>query len=131
MTRSEQRQQIVELIYEKTFHEESVAVVIENAIEDRQIKVGEFVRRAVNGVFENLTEIDDLIQKHCIGWKISRIPKVSLIILRLSVYEMLFEDIPVGATINEAVELTKIYSDEDAGAFINGVLGAIAKECKK
>ena len=63
-----------------------------------------------------------------IKWKVNRLPKVSLTVLRLAIGEMLyFRDIPVAATINEAVELAKKYSMQEDAAYINGVLGAFAK----
>ena len=62
------------------------------------------------------------------GWKINRISKVSLALLRLAVYEMLYrDDVPVSVSINEAVELSKKYTVKDDTSFINGVLGAVAK----
>ena len=63
------------------------------------------------------------------GWKISRISKISLALLRVAIYEMLYQDdIPVSVSINEAVELAKKYTGVDDSAFVNGVLGAVAKE---
>ena len=80
---------------------------------------------------EHIEELDDAIEKRLKGWKLGRISRVSHALLRLAVCEMLyFGDIPVGASINEAVELAKIYGDADAPKFINGVLGAIAREEK-
>jgi transcription antitermination protein NusB len=62
------------------------------------------------------------------GWKINRISKVDLSILRLSIYEISFmDDIPFNVSVNEAVELAKKYSGEDSGSFINGILGKVTK----
>lgn len=132
MTRSEQRQCIVALVYEKTFHpEEPVSELIDLAVEARQLKTDPFIVRAANGVYEHLEQIDELIGAHCIGWKLQRIPRVPLSILRVAVYELLFEsEIPTGATINEAVELAKTYGGEKDASYINGVLGAIVREQK-
>ncbi len=77
-------------------------------------------------VEEKLPEIDSMIGEKSTGWKISRIGKVELSILRLAVYEIVFDDIPVGVAINEAVELAKRYGQEQAGAFVNGVLAKFA-----
>ncbi|MDR1927070.1 MAG: transcription antitermination factor NusB [Oscillospiraceae bacterium] len=77
----------------------------------------------------HLEEIDALIEKNLHGWRISRISRVALALLRLAVCEMLFvEAVPVGASINEAVELAKLYGDAEVPRFINGVLGSIARE---
>ena len=74
-------------------------------------------------------EITDAeIDRYSEKWKVNRLPKVSLTVLRLAIGEMLyFRDIPVAATINEAVELAKKYSMQEDAAYINGVLGAFAK----
>lgn len=75
-----------------------------------------------------LAEIDAEIDRYSEKWKVNRLPKVSLTVLRLAIGEMLyFRDIPVAATINEAVELAKKYSMQEDAAYINGVLGAFAK----
>lgn len=132
MTRSEQRQLILSLAYEKVFHFESTSDFLETALNLRDIEPERFVTRCVEGIFANIDQIDDLIQKNCIGWKINRIAIVPLSILRLAVYEMLFEkDIPVPVTINEAVELAKTYAGDDDPSFINGILGSIAKVIEK
>ena len=70
-----------------------------------------------------------MLNEHVTGWKTSRMNKVDLSILRLAVYEMKYdEDVPVGVAINEAVELAKKFGGSEAPAFINGVLGKLAKE---
>ena len=82
-----------------------------------------------SGVHANAEELDRRIAEHAVGWSIDRIARVDLSILRIAVYEMLYrEDVPVGAAINEAVELSKRYGGEKSFAFINGILGSIAKE---
>jgi len=91
-------------------------------------KEREYVEDVVNGVLNNLDKIDKLIEQRAIGWKLNRIPKVDLALLRLGIYEILFrDDIPYTVTINEAVELAKKYSTEESGAFINGIFSNIPK----
>ena len=76
---------------------------------------------------EKLAEVNDLLSGASSGWKITRMAKVDLAILRLAVYEMKFdEDIPVGVAINEAVELAKKFGGDDSPAFVNGVLAKLA-----
>ena len=88
-----------------------------------------FSDRLYEGVLAHLTEIDREIESHAKDWSLSRIAKVDLSILRVAVYELLYErGIPVGATVNEAVELAKVFGGEKSAKFINGVLGAIAKD---
>jgi len=88
----------------------------------------EYVDRASWGVFEKHDEIDSVIENFLRGWEIERINKVDLAIMRLSIYEMLCEpDVPLGAAVNEAVELAKDYGSDESPAFVNGVLGSIAR----
>ena len=92
--------------------------------------MSDYAINCAKGVAEHQDIIDQKIAHNLkSGWKISRISKVSLAILRVAVYEMLYlDDIPVSVSINEAVELSKKYSIPDDTSFINGVLGAVAKE---
>lgn len=77
-------------------------------------------------------DIDSLIEKYAVGWSMDRIAKVDLCILRISVCEMLYrEDVPTGASINEAVELAKKFGGEKSFAFVNGILGSIAKQLEE
>lgn len=88
-----------------------------------------YIEQRFHNIGERLPEIDSLIEERSTGWKIGRIGKVELSILRLAVYEILFDDdVPVGVAINEAVELSKKYGQDQAGAFVNGVLAKFANE---
>ena len=87
-----------------------------------------FSDRLYEGVRAHLEEIDAEIEQHATDWSVGRIAKVDLSILRIAVYEILYERaIPVGATVNEAVELAKEFGGENSAGFINGVLGAVVK----
>ncbi len=87
-----------------------------------------YIRDKVLDIILHSEEIDKLINEHVTGWKTSRMSKVDLSILRLAVYEMKWDDdVPEGVAINEAVELAKKYSGDDAPAFVNGVLAKLAK----
>ena len=89
---------------------------------DKEYITGKFHR-----IEEKLAEVNDLLSGASSGWKITRMAKVDLAILRLAVYEMKFdEDIPVGVAINEAVELAKKFGGDDSPAFVNGVLAKLA-----
>ncbi len=97
---------------------------------DREIPqdIRDFTIKLINGSVENLAGIDDLIEKHSRNWKIERLSVVDKSILRMSVYAMLYlTDIPVAVTINEGIELGKLYGGESSGQFINGILDAIRK----
>jgi N utilization substance protein B len=82
----------------------------------------------VQGVLENRESIDELISSKAIDWKLDRMANVDRNILRIAVFESMYERlVPVGVAINEAVELAKVYGDEESSKFVNGVLGAIAR----
>ena len=87
-----------------------------------------FSDRLYEGVRAHMEEIDEEIGAHAKDWSIGRIAKVDLSILRIAVYELLYErSIPVGATVNEAVELAKKYGEENSPSYINGILSSIVK----
>ena len=89
----------------------------------------EYVFEVASGTVRNLPEIDALIGKYASNWTLDRMAKMDIAILRVAVYELLNRmDIPDSVTINEAVELAKTYSHEDAGTFVNGILGSIYRE---
>lgn len=86
-----------------------------------------YIRNKVTDILDHLTELDETILKICKGWRLERLGKAELAILRLAVYEMIDDkDIPTSVAINEAVELTKIYCSEEAPRFVNGVLAKLA-----
>ncbi len=128
MNRKTARENAFILVFEKNFRDEPLSSIIEDAIEARNFEYDDYVEKVFCGVFDNLTEIDAKITENLRGWKISRISKVSLSLMRIAVYEMLYmEDIPESVSINEAVTLAKKYSTQDDSSFINGVLGSISK----
>ncbi|MGE4213348.1 MAG: transcription antitermination factor NusB [Anaerotignaceae bacterium] len=87
-----------------------------------------YILETVDGTMKNLEKIDTIIGEHAKGWTIERMSKVDLAILRLAVYEMMFSDeAPNSVAINEAVELAKKYSSDEAPSFINGILGKISQ----
>jgi len=91
----------------------------------------EYVDRVIWGSLENLAQLDGVIENFLKGWELSRLNRVDLALLRLAIYEMLREpDVPFGVAVNEAVELAKVYGSDESPAFINGVLGNVAREIK-
>lgn len=128
MTRREAREQAFVIIFEKSINHLSVDEILENAKDAREFKENEYILNAVNGVFDNLEAIDELIENNLKGWTTARISKVCLAILRLCVYEMKYVDkIPDSVSINEAVELCRKFATEDETSYLNGVLGTIAR----
>lgn len=132
MTRRELREQLFVLLFQKEFYgEEAFEEQREIYFQTHSMKEEE--QTYLTGKLENIgkrqEELDAMISEHSKGWKIDRIGKEELAILRLAVYEAVFdEDIPVGVAINEAVELGKKYGAEGGAAFVNGILGEIVNE---
>lgn len=95
---------------------------------DAKEKEKHYIQEKANAITAKKEEIDVLINEHATGWKTTRMNRVDLTILRLAVYEVMWdEEIPNSVAINEAVELAKKFSGEDGPAFINGVLAQIAE----
>lgn len=89
----------------------------------------EYINNTVNCITENIELIDNKIEQYALGWKINRLPRVDLAILRIAIYEILFrDDIPVEVSINEAIDISKKYSTSESSKFINGLLGTIARD---
>ena len=132
LSRSEQREQILQLVYEKSFHDEPVNELLELANIARDYVPTGFVSDELEGLENNIEKIDGEIAKNCKNWAFSRIPRVPLCIMRIAVYELMFcDDIDTAVAINEAVELAKKYASDDDKAYINGVLGAISRDLQK
>lgn len=130
MSRRSDRKHAFQLIFQIEFHtedeiDECLQLYFQELAGSDNIDRS-FVEAEFRGVIENKEKIDSLINQYAEGWSVERIAKSDLAIIRLCVYEILFnEDIPHKVAINEAVELSKIYSSDEAPAFINGVLGKI------
>lgn len=90
----------------------------------------ESVKSLFLGICDNIKEIDEKISQHLSGWKLERLSKATLTILRISTYEMLYTELAPAISINEAVEFAKQYAEDGAPAFINGVLNNISKGIK-
>lgn len=129
MTRREAREQAFILIFEKSFNSEAeIDEILDLAKELELIEQDEFLENLVHKTCEMQQEIDEHISNNARGWKINRISKVPLAIIRLALAEILyFEDVPAGVSINEAVELAKKYANPEDASFINGLLGTVAR----
>ena len=91
-----------------------------------------FGMELLDGTYRNRKEIDELIERHSLHWKLARMAVVDRNILRLAVYELLYlHDVPTNAILNEAIEIAKKFGTEDSSAFINGILDKVAKEVRK
>ena len=128
MNRKTARENAFILLFESACRtEETPLEIFELATAVRALECDEYVKGVFFGVAENARVIDECIEKCLVGWKKNRLSVVSMAILRLSVYEMMFlADIPFKVSINEAIELSKKYDDDKAFMLINGVLNAAA-----
>jgi N utilization substance protein B len=133
MTRRQAREQAFAILFEKSFHTETpLEDILEISIEQELMKADEYASALAKTSWNNLSEIDELIENNSIGWRINRISKVALAILRLAICEMMYiPEVPVSVSINEAVELCKKFGAEDDAPFVNGILGSIARAPKK
>ena len=127
MNRKLSREKSMELLFGMTLSKETVEETIETFLENYEGDIKEidltYVKQALIGVENNKEAIDAEISANLHNWKIDRISKVNLSILRLAAYELLYDDnVPTGVAINEALEITRKYSDEKSVSFINGVL---------
>ena len=107
---------------------EGLALFLENnEIEEKQVI--QYITDAVEGITKNEDEIAELIASNLKeGWELSRVSKINIAILKLAVYEMVFQKLPYKVVINEGVELAKNYGDDDSKAFVNGILASIVKQ---
>ena len=124
MNRYKQREQAFVLIFQSQFAGNDPDEVIEAFVENEE-EIGDYSKELLYGVYDKQEELDKVISEFSTGWKLSRISKVNLSILRLAIYEINYvEDVPDSVAVNEAVELAKKYSSKEDGAFVNGILGA-------
>ena len=143
MSRHSARKHIFNLVFQFPFHTEWDAEVLKETTDRYLLDLSDlqdiipgtspssedisFIKTESGGTFENLSQIDAIIEHKLKDWELDRLAKVDLALLRLAVYEMNFSsDITTGVAINEAVELAKIYGTDESSAFINGVLGQVA-----
>ena len=132
MNRVKSREYLLQLTYQMNINKESYNETfdsfMDNEEEDKDDLDLSFIKVGLKGIQDNLQAIDNKIEDQLVNWKLNRISKVNLSILRIAIYEMLFrEDIPAKVSINEAIELAKKFSDEKSVSFINGVLDQVYK----
>ena len=132
MKRQKSREKAMELLFSMELSKNTYEETIETFIEDYEMDLKtidvDYIKNVVKVVTDNLEDIDSRIVNALVNWKLDRVSKVNLTILRLAVGEMLFvDDVPGSVAINEAVELTKKYSDEKCTSFVNGVLDKVLK----
>ena len=133
MKRSLLREHAFKLLFRSNFFEnaemQEQGEFYTDALENISKEDADAIREKVDRIVEKIPEIDQMIDEVSVGWRVSRMSRVDLTILRLAVYEMKYdEEIPVSVAINEAVELAKRFGGAASGSFVNGILGKIALE---
>lgn len=132
MKRSEIREAAFILTFEKLFSDSTAEEIIEAAYDADEFDMDDNVEKLFTAVDGKAEEIDSYIAKYSEKRQFSRIPKISVAVLRIAVYEMLHDDtVPVNVAISEAVILSKKFSFAPDTQFVNGVLGALAKDIEK
>ena len=133
MSRKTARRYAFEIIFQLSFQPEIDAVTAldvypEDNLPEINANERRFVIETVTGVSVRLSEIDNYIASNTEGWVVSRLNKVDLAVMRMAVYEMLYTNTPIGVSINEAVDLAKMYSGDESGSFVNGVLTKVSEQ---
>ena len=147
MTRSNARELAVHLIYARDFTGDEPELVISARLQkdyyalladENQVYTDRpsgaqraYIDQVVSGVANRSDELNELIAKYSIGWDISRISRLARCIMQLAIFEIRYiDDVPTGVAINEAVRIAKLYDGEEAGSFINGVLGSFVRSAE-
>ena len=144
MTRANARELAVHLIYAREFTGDEPQMLIATRLEkeyygklseespvyeDRPSRVQRaYIDSVVTGVANRVEELNETIAKFSIDWDISRISRLARTVMQLAIFETLYvEDVPTGVAISEAVRIVKLYDGDEAGAFVNGILGTFAR----
>ena len=144
MTRSNAREIACHLVFEMNFNDITAGEALRTLMEESYYptlkgetdvyeerpdgKQLEYLTNVVQGVQAKREELEGYLEQYAIGWSVGRISKVARAVMEVAMYEVLYvHDVPTGAAISEAVELTRKYENEDVVAFVNGVLGAFAR----
>lgn len=133
MTRREIRENLYAMLFQINFHDENeiqeqIGMYVEDIEKASEKNKAELKKKFVD-VCEHIEEIDSLIESKAKGWTIDRIAKAELTVLRLAIFEIIYDtDVPNKVAINEAVELAKKYCADKAAGFVNGILASVVKE---
>ena len=128
MTRREAREQALAMIFEMNFNYNSVDEMVDNALIFRDEAVDEYAVQIAQQVRLHWEDNLSAVEQYSKKWKANRLPKMTLAILMLAMTELAYiKDAPVGAVINEAVELAKKYAGPEDASYINGVLGGYVR----
>jgi transcription antitermination protein NusB len=125
--RSKARKRALDVLFESDLRGSDPAETLRLRRAQADPPIGDYADVIINGVVENKRRLDDLIATYSTGWDLDRMPAVDRNLLRIAIFELLFEkEIPAAVAIDEAVELAKSLSTDESATFINGVLGQVA-----
>ena len=132
MKRSAAREEAFKVLYSLEIQKENLDEQLEMYFENEEISEDEiksYIKDTVKGIENNISDIQNKISENLKKeWKLERISKINLVLLKLSIYEILYTETPYKVAINEAIELAKKYGDDTSPNFINGILASIVKE---
>lgn len=130
MGRKASRELAMKLIFEINYRKDEAESLLKDFIEKNElgVKDREYIESVVRGTVKNIDDIDWAIENHSKGWKLDRLAKIDLAVLRLAIYELKYTDTPQSVVINEAVELAKKFGTEKSGSFVNGLLSSFVKD---
>lgn len=131
LNRHQSREVAVQFLYQIDINQDSLVKNMENLHQEHPDLdlSGNFLTDIIEGTYQKRDEIDELIDENIVDWKMNRIGKVDKNIIRLAMYEILYQDdIPVAVSINEAIELAKSFSDQKSANFVHGVLARIVEK---
>lgn len=141
LTRREIREKALQSLFQLSANEDLTpemamqqALISSNELADEveTALVPEYLDLLVKGVIENQLTIDEEVQKYLENWSMERLAKTDVVIMRIAIFEMLYvPDVPAKVALNEALEITKLYSDEKSRKFVNGVLANIVNNLEK
>lgn len=132
MKRSLAREEAFKLLYSLEIQKENLDEQLEMYFENEEIteqEIKDYIASAVKGIESNISNIENKISENLKkDWKLERISKINLVLLKLAIYEILYTQTPYKVAINEAIEIAKKYGDDNSPNFVNGILASIVKE---
>jgi len=132
MNRSAAREKAFKLLYSLEIQKENLDEQLEMYFENEEIteqEAKDYISSVVKGIENNISDIQNKISENLKrDWKIERISKINLVLLKLAIYEILYTETPYKVAINEAIEIAKKYGDDNSPNFVNGILASIVKE---
>lgn len=132
MKRSAAREEAFKVLYSLEIQKENLDEQLEMYFQNEEItekEIKDYISETVKGIENNLSNIENKISENLKkDWKIERISKINLVLLKLAIYEILYTEIPYKVAINEAIEISKKYGDDNSPNFVNGILASVVKE---